>query len=143
MSRREPAWHALLAPLPVDVTPRRRFVASPEVLATPAGAAIAGWEQLSIDLSAGAAGLRHVLVVLDGTGQPINASDAVLYRAALTTTGDTEAGATIQYEHESIGGRLEPDGPSWERTGAASPWQAWMTTSRCSSRRPPRRARPT
>jgi hypothetical protein len=124
MPRREPPWHALLAPLPVEMIPRRRLVGSPEILATPAGAAIAGWEQLTIELSAGAAGLRHVLVVLDGTGQPISASDAVLYRSEVTRDGDADADALIEYRHESIGGRLEPDGAfagtRWRSVAVAS-----------------------
>src|SRR5688500_5756145 len=52
-------WHALLAPIPADAVVSRKPVASPEILATPEGAAIAGWEQLTIELSAGAVGLRH------------------------------------------------------------------------------------
>jgi len=52
------------------VIPRRQPVASPEILAKPEGAAITGWEQLTVDLSAGAARLRIVMVVLDATGQP-------------------------------------------------------------------------
>jgi hypothetical protein len=96
-------WHALLAPLPSEAIPRRHSVGSPEILARPEGAAIAGWEQLTIDLSAGAAGLRVVMVVLDATGQPIAASDAVLYSVEVRE-------GTVEHYHENIGGRLEPDG---------------------------------
>lgn len=99
-----PAWHALLAPLPDDAVARRRPVGSPEILATPHGSAIAGWEQLTVDLSAGAGGLRIILVVLDGDGRPISASDAVLYRIP------DETSAAVRLLHESIGGRIEPDG---------------------------------
>jgi len=110
-----PPWHALLAPLPADAVPRRKPVAPPEVLATPEGAAIAGWEQLTIELSAGAAGLRHVLVVLDAAGQPISACDWVLYRSEVPKRVDAgDAASPIEYEievcHESVGGRIEPDG---------------------------------
>jgi hypothetical protein len=98
-----PAWHALLAPLPDDALPRRQPVGSPEVLATPEGAAIAGWEQLTVDLSAGAAGLRNVLVVLDGSGRPISANDTVLYHRP-------GAGGQATFHHESLGGRFEADG---------------------------------
>lgn len=73
-------------------------MAPPEILAGPHGAAVAGWEQLTIKLSAGAAGLRHVLVVLDGAGRPISASDTVLYKRDL------------EILLESVGGRLEEDG---------------------------------
>jgi hypothetical protein len=93
----------LLAPLPSEAMPRRQPVASPEVLARPEGASIAGWEQLTVELSAGAAGLRIVMVVLDDTGQPIAASDGVLYRVEV-------AKGVIEYYHENVGGRLESDG---------------------------------
>jgi hypothetical protein len=101
-----PPWHALFAPLPAAAVPRRQPVASPEVLATPAGAAIAGWEQLVLDLSAGGAGMRVVHVVLDGEGRPISASDMVFYRTG--APGDPEARAEIR--QESVGGRFEADG---------------------------------
>ena len=85
-------------------------MASPEVLARPEGAAIAGWQQLTIDLSDPGAGLRNVLVVLDETGAAISANDSVLYRTELP---DGEAGdprPAVRWEHESVGGRLEHDG---------------------------------
>jgi hypothetical protein len=100
-----PDWHSLLGPLPSDAVPHRQPVASTEVLASPAGAAIAGWEQLVLHLSAGAAGLRTILVVLDGAGALLSASDVVLYH-----TGPDHAaggGAMLQL---SIGGRFEDDG---------------------------------
>ena len=108
-------WHALLAPLPEDVIVQRKPVAPPEVLSKPEGAAIAGWEQLTVELSAGIAGLRHVLVVLDATGQPISASDHVLYWSEVSKTdqnADTSSGSALQAEfyQESIGGRFETDG---------------------------------
>lgn len=94
-----PSWHALFAPLPAGAVPRRQPVASPEVLATPAGAAIAGWEQLVLDLSAGGTAMRVVHVILDGDGRPISASDTAFYR-----TGPAEI------RQESVGGRFEADG---------------------------------
>ncbi len=104
-------WHTLLGPLPADAVPHRRAVASPEILATPSGAAIAGWEQLTVELSAGDAGLRVVLVVLDASGQAISASDTVLYRVETRKAGTTaEPGAPAQIFQDSIGGRIEPDG---------------------------------
>jgi uncharacterized protein len=99
-----PGWHALLGPLPDGATPRRQPVASPAVQATPEGVAIAGWEQLTVELTAGAAGLRHVMVVLDAGEQPISASDTVLY--CREVRGSDE----IAYHQETLGGRLEPDG---------------------------------
>jgi hypothetical protein len=119
-------WHALLAPLPDDAHVRRQPVGSPEVLATPEGAAIAGWEQLTVELSAGIAGLRHVLVVLDATGQPISASDHVLYWSEVSKTDkneDTSSGSAphAEFYQESIGGRFETDGTfrgtRWQTVG--------------------------
>lgn len=114
-----PGWHALLAPLPVGAVPRRQPVGSPEVLATPQGAAIAGWEQLTIELSAGADGLRHVLVVLDAAGQPISASDTVLYRREIPQR------RLVELRQESLGGRLELDGSfrgtRWTSVAVESP----------------------
>jgi hypothetical protein len=106
-----PSWHALFAPLPADAVPRRQPVASPEVLATPAGAAIAGWEQLVLDLSAGGAGMRVVHVVLDGEGRPISASDMVFYRTGAPGSGAPgELDVRAEIRQESVGGRFETDG---------------------------------
>ena len=100
-----PDWHSLLGPLPSNAVPQRQAVASAEVQASPAGAAIAGWEQLVLHLSAGAAGLRTILVVLDGTGALLSASDSVLYHTGPNHAAG--AGAMLQL---SIGGRFEDDG---------------------------------
>jgi hypothetical protein len=95
-------WQRLFAPLPVDAIPRRSPVAPPEILAKPEGAAIAGWEHLTVQLSVPCEGLRMVLVVLDASGQPISASDMVLYQS--------ETAEGTEYRQESLGGRLEADG---------------------------------
>lgn len=104
-------WHALLAPLPADAVVQRKPVGTPELLASPEGAAIAGWESLTVEMSAGADGLRHVMVTLDASGRPISAGDTVVYCA----------GKDIR--HENIGGRLEPDGTfhgtRWTTIGVA------------------------
>jgi hypothetical protein len=106
-----PLWHALLGPLPPNAVPTRQPVASAEVLAGPSGWAVAGWEQLVLHLSAGAAGLRTVLVVLDAEGVLLSASDAVLYRTAVdggALPADSDASATVL--QLSVGGRFEDDG---------------------------------
>lgn len=95
-------WHALLAPLPEDAVVKRRPVAPPEITSKPEGAAIAGWEQLSVELSAPGRGMRHLLVVLDAHGTPISANDMVMYSA--------ELGADHVFFQENVGGRLEADG---------------------------------
>ncbi|MCD6042379.1 MAG: hypothetical protein K0R40_1982 [Burkholderiales bacterium] len=82
-------WHALFAPLPEDAA----VVRKPEH-------AISGWETITVELSAGAAGLRHCMVTLDATGTPISAGDWVLYCS----------GRPVQYVHENVGGRIQPDG---------------------------------
>lgn len=73
----------------------------PEILATPAGASVAGWEQLVVHLSDPCKGLRMVLVVVDASGAAISASDAVFSQIP---------GEPPQLRHESIGGRVEADG---------------------------------
>lgn len=101
------AWQALLAPLPAEARVVRAPVAPAEVLARPEGAAIAGWEQLSVELSDPSCGLRSVLAVFDANGTLISANDHVLFRR-----GDDvgEAAAETIYAHESLGGRFMEDG---------------------------------
>jgi hypothetical protein len=105
-----PNWLTLLGPLPLDVAPRRQPVASPELLASPRGAAIAGWEQLVLHLSAGAAGLRTVLVVLDENGTLLSASDSVLYRTGANHRTSSPSGGREMILQLSVGGRFEDDG---------------------------------
>jgi hypothetical protein len=96
------AWHALLAPLPAGAEPRRQAVASPELMAAGAAEAVAGWEDLVIELSAGNEGLRIVQVLRDADGRLLSASDHVLIRNTSTTR--------TMVRQDSIGGRFEPDG---------------------------------
>ena len=97
------AWHRLFGPLPDDVVPRRNPVASPDVLKLPQAEALAGWQQLTIELSAGREGLRVAMVVLDAAGQPISASDMVMHR--IERDNDE-----VEYVHDNVGGRIEADG---------------------------------
>lgn len=96
-----PAWHALLAPLPPDAVPKREPIAPPEILATPEGAAVAGWDHVVLHLSDPCRGLRTVIVVIDAAGALLSAGDSVFFRIE----GDPP---TVR--HESVGGRFEPDG---------------------------------
>jgi hypothetical protein len=115
-------WHALLAPLPADARVQRKPVVPSELRGSPTSAAIAGWEQLTVLLSAGEAGLRHVLVTLDETGRAISAGDLALFEAHVT---DASGAALIDHVQESIGGRFEPDGrflgTRWRTTGRYPP----------------------
>jgi hypothetical protein len=104
------AWHTLLGPLPAGAAPHRQPVASPEVLASPEGRAVAGWEQLVIHISAGAAGSRTVLVVLDAAGTLLSANDAVLYRSGLNEPAPPPEDAPALIRQENVGGRFEEDG---------------------------------
>jgi hypothetical protein len=96
------AWHELFAPLPEDAVVRRKPVAAPELVAAGKADAIAGWESLSIEMSAGPAGLRHVMVTLDANGKPVSAGDWVMFRR--------QSAEGVTYVHENVGGRLDPDG---------------------------------
>jgi hypothetical protein len=101
-------WHVLFAPVPDGLVPIRKPVAAPEIMESPAGAATAEWEQLTLEISAGSAGARILLVTLDATGQAIAASDWVLYRIEREREpGDDIA---VEYRHETVGGRFETDG---------------------------------
>jgi len=110
-------WHALLAPLPDDAVVKRRPVAPPEITGKPEGAAIAGWEQLTVELSAAGRGMRHLLVVLDAQGTPVSANDMVMYSA--------ELGEDQVFFQENVGGRLEADGSfrgtRWRTLGVEGP----------------------
>ena len=99
------SWHSLLAALPDDAAVKSKPVASPELAATTDVSAIAGWRQITCEMSAGKDGLRHVLIVLDATGRPISAGDHVL-------TCEPVDGKPLltRFVHESVGGRLEEDG---------------------------------
>ena len=104
-------WHVLFGPLPAGAVQTRQPVASPEVLASPTGWAVAGWEQIALHLFAGSAGSRSCLVVLDGSGTLLSGSDSVLYRMGLDggpPPEDSDAPCLIQ--QDNVGGRFEPDG---------------------------------
>jgi hypothetical protein len=112
-----PPWHTLLAPLPPEAMPVRKPIGPPDVLGTAHGAAIAGWQNLALELSAGTFGLRHLLIVLDETGRPIAASDHVF----IHWEDPSDPSGPWQMRQESIGGRLEEDerflGTCWTVTG--------------------------
>jgi hypothetical protein len=97
------SWHNLLAAIPKEARINRRPVIAPGSLRSIDGVPVADWETLTIELSDGVTGLRHVLVTLDGSGRAISASDLVLYRRGLDD-------GRIEVRTESIGGRIESDG---------------------------------
>lgn len=101
-----PPWLALFAPLPEDAVIERKPVASPELVASGQADAIAGWECISVNLSDPTAGLRNVLITLDGNGTLLSASDWVLFEREEQRGGDR----VIIHDHENVGGRFEEDG---------------------------------
>jgi hypothetical protein len=106
VSSHAPAWLGLLVPLPSNVTPECKPVASAEQLANGTAGPIAGWQSISVNLSEPEYGLRHVLITLDENGQLLSGSDHVMFVRETTPDG-TEATLT---DHESVGGRFEQDG---------------------------------
>lgn len=100
------SWHALFAPLPAGAVPERKPVASPGIAATPEASAIAGWQNLTIELRAGSAGVRVAAVLVDGDDRPLSASEWVMYRSERVEDGRP----VVEWRHETVGGRLEPDG---------------------------------
>jgi hypothetical protein len=100
-----PTWLALFAPLPDDVVIARKEVASPQLLASGQADAIAGWESITAHLS-NPAGIRHVLITLDGDGTLLSAGDWVMFQREEQRGGDR---VTI-YDHENVGGRFAIDG---------------------------------
>jgi hypothetical protein len=116
-----PGWLALLVPLPRDVKPERVPVASAEQLAQGTAGPIAGWQSVRVNLSAPHHGSRHVQITLDETGQLLSGGDHVMFVRETTPDG---AEATLT-EHESVGGRFEPDGSFrgtyWKMTLESSP----------------------
>jgi len=100
-----PAWHALLAPLPDGVIPKREPVGSPKTLEFTEAGSIADWEQVRLHLSAGDLGLRIVVALLDAGGRLLSASDTVLF----WKPGPDPTGPRF-VQQESLGGRFEADG---------------------------------
>ena len=104
--RGAPTWLALLAALPDDAVPERKPVASPELIASGKADAIIGWDSITIDLSAGDAGFRHLQLTVDATGQLLSAGDHVLFHRT-----EKRGGLVVTiYDQESIGGRYADDG---------------------------------
>ena len=102
-----PSWLALLTDVPADVTPRRKPVASAQQIEQGTAGPIAGWQNIIVDLSEPAFGLRHVQITLDANGQLLSGSDHVMFVRETDPKDDSIATLT---EHESVGGRFETDG---------------------------------
>ena len=101
-----PPWLTLLAPLPADVVPERKPVASAEQLENGTAGPIADWQSLTVNLWV-PEGSRNLLITIDGSNRLLSAGDHVLFiREPVLRDGITVA----IYEHESVGGRYEDDG---------------------------------
>jgi hypothetical protein len=104
--RELPSWLALFAPLPADAVAHRQAVASAEQIAKGTDGAIAGWQSVSVNLSAPGIGHRHVLITLDASGRIISGGDYVMI-----TNEELRDGVPFMIsDHESLGGRFEDDG---------------------------------
>ncbi len=101
-----PPWLALLAPLPADVVPQRKPVATAEQLETGTAGPIADWQSVTVYLSV-PEGSRHILITVDGSGKLLSAGDHVLFvREPAVRDGIMVA----IYDQESVGGRYADDG---------------------------------
>lgn len=132
-----PQWLSLLVPLPPDVKPQRKPVASAEQLARGTAGPIAGWQSITLDLSEPEYGLRHVQITLDEHGHLLSGGDHVMF--VRETSPDGEAMTT---EHESVGGRFEPDGSFrgtyWKTTLETDPdGDGDSSITRSAEKRPP------
>ena len=131
-----PPWLSLLAPLPHDVVPQRKPVASAQQLANGTAGPIAGWQSITVNLSEPDFGLRHVQITLDEQGRLLAGGDHVMFVRETTPGG--EASVT---DHESIGGRFEEEGAfrgtHWKATLETSPNDDESSVTRSAQHRRP------
>ena len=134
--RGAPTWLALLAALPDDAVPECKPVASPELIASGKADAIVGWDSITINLSAGDAGFRHLQVTVDATGRLLSAGDHVLFHRTEERGG---LGVTITIRKALVGG-TRMTARSRARGGKRIPNRT-TSTPMTSRRSPPRRRR--
>ena len=130
-----PSWLSLLSTLPADAVPQRKPVASAEQLAAGTAGLIAGWQSVTVNLSAPDHGLRHVLITLDEHGRLLSAGDHVMFVGVITAEGHV----TLS-DHHSVGGRFEQDGSfrgTYSTTRLESRGDAEESVPTASSQRPP------
>ena len=116
--------------------PERKPVASAEQIATGTAGPIAGWHNVTVNLSAPAFGLRHLMVVLDASGALIAAGDHVMFVRETTPDGEV---ATLS-DHESVGGRFEKDGSflgTWTLLTLESSADSEESVTKSHQQRPP------
>jgi hypothetical protein len=101
-----PVWLSLLSQLPAAARVERKAVASAQQIENGTAGPIAGWTNVTVNLSEPDYGLRHVQITLDGSGELLSASDHVMFVRETTSDG----GKATVTDHESIGGRYEKDG---------------------------------
>jgi hypothetical protein len=132
-----PPWLSLLSPLSANAVAQRKPVASAEQLAANTAGPIAGWQSVTVLMSEPRFGLRHVQITLDEHGALISGGDHVMIVRETTPDGDT---ATLS-DHESVGGRFEPDGSfrgtHWKTTLETDPDDTEKSVTRSAERRPP------
>ena len=133
-----PQWLALFAPLPDDAMIERKPVASPELLSSGKADAIAGWESITVNLSDVAAGMRNVMITLDGDGRLLSAGDNVLLQR------DEQRGRirSRSVHRKASAADSRKTAPSMARGGGRSPSRLTTMTSMRIRRRCRRRRRP-
>lgn len=135
----QPAWLALLSPIPADAKPRRKPVASAEQIEKGTAGPIAGWHSITVHLSEPEYGLRHVQITLDENGQLLSGGDHVMFVRETAPHDDSIATLT---DHESVGGRFESDGAfrgtHWKTTLESPPGgDGDESVTRSAENRPP------
>lgn len=121
----DPAWLALLAPLPDDARVEEApLLPGPAAVDPETGEApFAGWTRRSVLLSAGEVGMRVITVSVDVSGRADSASDMVMRGPFGSDAGD--AGDAPMQRSQSIGGRFDPAqgflGTHWEGSAKRPP----------------------
>ena len=101
-----PPWLTLLAPIPAEVVPERKPVASAEQLKDGTAGPIADWQSVTVNLWV-PEGSRNILITTDASHKLLSAGDHVLFvREPAMRDGIMVA----IYDHESVGGRYADDG---------------------------------
>ena len=96
----------LLGPLPAEVVPEIKPVASAEQLEKGTAGPIADWQSVTVNLWV-PEGSRNILITIDGSHKLLSAGDHVLF---VREPAMRDGVRIAIYDHESVGGRYGDDG---------------------------------